>query len=120
MPRRSRPLISCPSDLDAHPEFCRARVEAIGSTLGSSPTEFAATLWSVHAGIRVLCQLQCLRGEPRPRRRIDQAPEWIEVVLRVARKSPRIVGRVVPSARAASDIATAVGFAGDLYPKIGI
>ena len=75
---------------------------------------------SVQAWVRVLCQLQCLRGEPVARRGIDHAPKGIEVILHVARDTPRIVSGVVPSTGTARNIATAIGFTRDFHPKVGI
>ena len=47
---------------------------------------------STQRGIGIVRQLQRLRVEPCPSRRIAHSPEWVKVILRVAGESPRIVG----------------------------
>jgi hypothetical protein len=56
----------------------------------------------------VLCQLQGLGREPRPGRRVNPAPQWIEMILSIPGHSPRIVGRVIPGAGTAGAVAAAV------------
>ena len=59
------------------------------NTAGKSRSLFRL---STQRGIGILRQLQRLRVEPYPSRRIAHSPEGVKVILRVAGESPRIVG----------------------------
>jgi Glycosyltransferase family 87 len=65
-------------------------------------------------------QLERLRIEPVPGRRIDLTPQRVESALPTCRDVPGTVGAVVPRPDAGGAVALAVGLARKLDPEVGI